>query len=124
MKKGKVVDMFSKKPLDTETQDTKANDQQAEHGGRYAGNIDKEYARALRTHLNVLNGRMRQIDELIRQWEEDYNLHVDEIYQMLQEDLDIQSEDFNPDLEDVYIDENGHVWFMTRPIKNQPTNLH
>lgn len=124
MSKGKVVDMFSKKPMDEEKQNTKLNDYLVENKGRYVGSITKEHAEHLRDSLKLLNGRREQITKLMLEWEEDYNDHMAEIFDMLAGDLRLKQEDFDPISEDVFIDEKGSVFVVLRPEEVDPNKIH
>lgn len=114
MAKGKVVDMFSKKPMDEDKQNTAGNDYLA-NNGRYVGSITVDKAEGLRNYLSILNGRREQLLRLIDALEGDYQEHMDEVYDILRGDLKVKYEEFDPMTEDVYIDEHGSVFLVVRP---------
>lgn len=109
MEKGKVIDMFSRKPMDVIRQDTKQNDEMTSKDGIYAGHIDKELAKIVRDSVASLDAKSDQIDAMVADWEEQATEHfgmLDSILRLL--DVD----GFHAGTHKLSISEDGHVWVI------------
>lgn len=120
MKKGKVVDMFSRTAMDVNQQNTKANDKLTEEHGRYIGSVHKDTAEEIRNRMQSLNSRSMQIEAMIQGWETDYKAHMLNLYSIMKM-LGVKVEDFNPQTQEVMISENGDMWIVDLP---KPGSIH
>lgn len=124
MKKGKqsgqVIDLFSRKDMEEEVQDTKANDEQTSEMGKYAGHVHEDTAKEIRDNLKGLQSRQVQIDSMILKWENDYQAHARRVLGLV-EKLGVKN--FDPRKHDVFIGEDGHIWIVDRPTNNK-SELH
>ena len=111
--------------MDTEHQDTKANDRRTEEMGRYIGSIHKDNADVLRSRMQMLSARSTQIEAMIKQFEVDYRDHFAEMSHILH--LlgvgELGAMKFDPRTQDIMISENGDLWIIDLPKDNgRPLN--
>lgn len=122
-KKGKVYDMFTRKDIDEERQDTSTNDNLANDFGKYVGALEKEHSDTIRTNLQRLQAWQEQIDAMINEWEKAYEKHQLTVLGALKK-LKVSPNDFDPGIHDVFISEDGHVWLVEREKMKTKGKLH
>lgn len=114
MRKGKIVDIFSGKPMDTIHQNTEENDRLVQENGKYVGHIHKNIAKVFRDRMRLLDAKSDQIDRLVEEWEQLVQHHTRELANLFVM-LDVDPGTFNPEHHGVMISEDGHVWIVDLP---------
>lgn len=108
--KGKVIDLFSRKPMDVPT-GNEANDESVMEGGMYLGHIHEESASIIRQVGTLLEGRAKQIDHMVAIWEQE----ALDYYEMIGDVLGILNvEGFDPATHEMQVSEEGHVWIVKK----------
>lgn len=114
-KKGSVIDLFSRKRIDTTNQDTKDNDTKASEG-IYLGHVQREIAEIVRDSETLLEAKASQIDDMVDQWERMAMGHFTLIDHVLQI-LDVGG--FDPQTHTLSISEDGHVWVVPKEERRE-----
>lgn len=105
----KIYSLQTKKELGK--QDTKANDKLAEEKGTYIGCLPKDDAEALRTYQEIIIVKQQKIDELLKDFHEDYTQYLANVADVLIY-FKVDPKTYNPIDDTLLIGEDGHVWVV------------
>ncbi len=112
--KNNVYDFYSKKNMqDLAKVDYQGNEEAVEELGRYVGNLPKRETKEVRNLIQQLTVKKAQIDAMIQEWDTLYQGYSYMLVGVLVT-LNVTEGQFNPDRDDIYVGEDGHVWIVNR----------
>jgi hypothetical protein len=110
----KVIDFFSRKPLDVISKRIRADDNWVDEHGKYIGVLTKRDCKRLREILNEMALLYEQKEKILHLWNQANERYYSKLSYCLTylEEHTPEEKKVNLGKDEIYIDENGHVWVV------------